>query len=326
MKFSPGVYEHAAMLIGRTPWEVSRSEALLVDAHRTAWEVYRHPMVVAGIDVYNLEAEAYGAVIAEPPGGNVPSIGLHPCSELGELIELPVLDPLQHQRISDVLNAAAVLREVCPGAIVRVPVCGPIALGSGLLGMENLLIALLEDEETTVTALNHLLEGQIRYLQAIRNAGVLPVIFESGSTPPLMPPRLFERVEAPLLRRLFDASEEIHGERPPCIIGGDAVLVAEAFFDTKPGFVIAPSETDQAAFLRVASRYPDIHVRVNMSAALLAGSNFDPIQAEAERAITLAKTRDRVSVGCGVVPYHANPEVVCRLRDFVQSYESAPVK
>jgi len=326
MKFSPGIYEHAARLIGRTPWEVSRSEALLAEAHRTAYDIYHHPMVVAGIDVYNLEAEAYGAVIAEPPGGNVPSIVSHPCSEIGDLIDLPVLDPLQHPRIGVVLSAAAALRKVCPEATVRVPVCGPIALGSGLLGMENLLIALLEDEETTAAALNHLLKGQVRYLQAIRDAGVLPIIFESGSTPPLMPPRLFEQVEAPLLRRLFDESERVHGERPPCIIGGDAVLVADALFNTKPGFVIAPSETDQAAFLRAASAHPDIHVRVNMSAAVLACSSFDSTQTEAERAIKLASCRDTVSVGCGVVPYHADPEIVCRLRDFVQCCEGASIR
>jgi hypothetical protein len=34
MIFSPGIYEHAAALISRTPWEVSRSADMMVEAHR----------------------------------------------------------------------------------------------------------------------------------------------------------------------------------------------------------------------------------------------------------------------------------------------------
>jgi uroporphyrinogen decarboxylase len=50
MKFEPAVYEHAAKLIGKTIWEISRSKELIVEAHRTAFELYRHTPVVVGID------------------------------------------------------------------------------------------------------------------------------------------------------------------------------------------------------------------------------------------------------------------------------------
>jgi hypothetical protein len=36
MDISPSVYEHAAALIGRTPWEVSRDPELLYAAHAEA--------------------------------------------------------------------------------------------------------------------------------------------------------------------------------------------------------------------------------------------------------------------------------------------------
>jgi len=320
MKFSPGIYDHAARIIGQTPWEVSRSGTRLLEAHRAAWKYYQHPLVVAGIDVYNLEAEAYGAVVGKPMGNNVPAIVSHPFSELGGLIGLPLLEPSRHERIREVLAAAGALRETCSGSVVRVPVCGPFALAAGLLGMEQLLIGLMEDEQLARAALEHLLQGQIRYLRAIRDAGGLPVIFESGTTPPLLPPRLFLAVEAPMLRRLFAAAESLFGERPPCIIGGDAALIAEALLNTAPGFVIAPSETDQAEFLRVASHYPHVHVRVNIAASVLSGTDFRPVQAEAERVIKLAAQRQNVSVGCGVVPVEAKPDMVCRLRDFVENF------
>jgi len=61
MPFSAAVYENAARFTGRTPWEVSRDPDLLHAGHRAAWLEYGHTPVVVGIDIYNLEAEAYGA-------------------------------------------------------------------------------------------------------------------------------------------------------------------------------------------------------------------------------------------------------------------------
>ena len=59
--FTPVIYEHAARFVGRTPGEVSRDSELLFQAHRAAYLEYRQQVIAVGIDIYNLEAEAYGA-------------------------------------------------------------------------------------------------------------------------------------------------------------------------------------------------------------------------------------------------------------------------
>lgn len=319
MIFTPGVYEHAAAHIGHTPWEVSRDPGLLVKAHHAAWQCYRHDLVVAGIDVYNLEPEALGAQVPEPSGCNVPAIAMHPCEEIDELTGLPVLEPLRHPRMAGMLDAARQLQKVCAGAQVRVPVCGPFALAIGLMGLDNLLVALAEDADDARHALKQLLPGQFNYLRAIGDAGLRPLFFESGATPPLLPVALFESVERPLLTLLFEEAEGLFGERPPCIIGGDAAPMAEAFLQTRPDYVIAPSETDQAAFLNVAAGFPETHVRVNLKGLHLLKPDFAEVRAEADRVLTLVRERKNVSVGCGVVPFEADPEQVCRLRNYVAS-------
>jgi hypothetical protein len=70
----PGIYEHAAALIGELHCRVSRDSDLLFKAQKAAWELYRHPILVAGIDVYNLEPKAVGADLDSPHcilGGNL---------------------------------------------------------------------------------------------------------------------------------------------------------------------------------------------------------------------------------------------------------------
>lgn len=319
MEFCPGIYEHAAAVVGRTPWEVSRSPDLLVEAHASAWDRYRHPLVVAGIDVYNVEPEALGAGIREPRDANVPAISRHSFSEFEECLELPPFDPAAG-RIGMVIEAAGRLKDRCPGGSVRVPICGPMAMAGGLLGIENLLVGLVEDVDLAREAFDALSAWQCGFLEEIAGAGLRPVFFESGATPPLLPVPLFEEVEAPMLADLFDTARRLFGEDPPCIIGGDAAPIASALLAARPGYVIAPSETDQAAFLEEASRHPGVHVRVNLAATALVPGKEDLLGHELERVCKLVAGRSRVSVGCGVVPYEADPAVVQQLGEIVMAW------
>jgi hypothetical protein len=61
MPCTPAVYEHAARFVGRIPAEVSRDPDLLFQGHRGTYLESRHQAIAVGIDIYNLEAEAYGA-------------------------------------------------------------------------------------------------------------------------------------------------------------------------------------------------------------------------------------------------------------------------
>jgi hypothetical protein len=54
MKLEFKIFEHAAALIGRTPWEVSRDAELLFQAHAAAYRLYRHQPLIAAIDHDNL--------------------------------------------------------------------------------------------------------------------------------------------------------------------------------------------------------------------------------------------------------------------------------
>ena len=74
MELSPSVYEHAAAVIGLPPWEVSRDPELLFRAHAESHRLYRQTPIMPGIDIYNLEAEAYGAVVENPGGFGIPAI------------------------------------------------------------------------------------------------------------------------------------------------------------------------------------------------------------------------------------------------------------
>ncbi len=121
MELSPSVYEHAAAVIHRTPWDVSRDAELLFTAHAAAYRLYRHTPIMPGIDIYNLEAEAYGGVVRQPDGVGIPAISRPIFSSAADLLRLPPLDPRRDGRIPMEIGVAARLAREFPETQVACP-------------------------------------------------------------------------------------------------------------------------------------------------------------------------------------------------------------
>jgi uroporphyrinogen decarboxylase len=324
MEVSPSIYEHASRFIGRTPWEVSRDGDLIYQAHAGAYEYYRHAPIMPGIDIYNLEPEAYGAVIDQPSGHNIPAICRIPFEEVAELLDLPPLDPATAGRIPVLIEAAARLAARFPEADIRVPVSGPFSIASNLVGFDTLLMEVATDPELVARVLMHLCEGQVRFARAIKEAGLDVAFFESAACPPMLSPKLFREVELPALSDLMNRIGEVVGHPVPCIIGGNTAPIVEAMLETGSGYLIAPFETDQELFLQKVAARLDVRIRINIDLRLLVSGTRDQIAAEADRVLALAATRPNVCLGTGALPYETDPENVRFLQQYVATRTNTP--
>ncbi len=317
MDLSPSVYEHAAALIGRTPWEASRDPALLFEAHAHAYRLYRHTPIMPGIDIYNLEAEAYGGPVEQPAGIGIPVISKPICGSTADLLRLPPFDPHRDGRIPMAIEVAARLAAAFPETQVRVPVSGPFSIASSLVGFENLLCDVITDADAAAKALLHLVTGQVAFAKAIHERGLDVAFFESAACPPLLSPAMFCRVELPALKAILGGIAEVLGHPVPCIIGGNTTPILDAILETGTNFVIAPFETDQQAFVKKIWERTNIRVRVNTSPNTIAHGSWEEIRTDADRIIRILDGRPNVCVGTGSLPYETPPENVLRLRDYL---------
>lgn len=309
MRFTPSVYEHAAALVGMSPLRVSRDGDLLFQAHAEAFRRYGHAPVTVGIDIYNLEAEAYGAGLDAPAGNGIPTICRHLGAEVADLLRLGPLD-VRSGRIPMVLEAGRRLARSFPAADVRIPVSGPFSLAGNLIGFDALLCGLMDDPDAVRTALLHLAEGQVRLCREIVANGLGIALFESGATPPLLSPERFASVELPVLKRVVAGASAAAGRPVPCVIGGNTAPILDSLLETGAGYVICPAETDQARFMRDMRAHPGVMVRVNMRAAVFAAGAAAALRGEFARCAALAAGREKVCIGSGGLPYDANPERV----------------
>ncbi len=316
MEFTPVVYEHAAKFIGRRPWEVSRSADLLVEAHAAAYAVYGHAPVVAGIDVYNVEAEAYGAMVGASRENEVPSVVGQLCRGAADICTLEWPDAAGSGRFPMIMEAAERLKEECPGAEVRIPLSGPFSIACAMVGFQGILTEVLTNPEAVVAALHHLAGGQLEVCRTFASRGFRVMFFDSAASPPIIAADSFESLVYPALHELIAGVRSLTNESPPLILGGDTTGILEGLLRTGTEYVICPAETDREAFMEIMKKYPSVTVRLNTPARLFASDDREALRTELVYLAKLAGGRPATVLGSGVLPFDADPSMVRFAQEF----------
>ncbi|MCX7824912.1 MAG: hypothetical protein N2689_05080 [Verrucomicrobiae bacterium] len=318
LPFTPAVYEHAARMINRTPWETSRDPELLYAGHRAAHLEYRHSPIVVGIDIYNLEAEAYGARIDKPVGTGIPAIHDPLFKSLDDALGIAPYDPKRDGRIAMVIEVGQRLKAEFPQTDVRIPVAGPFSIAFNLRGITSLCEDAALEPEKVAQWLMRLAENQGVFVKAVVEAGLDIAFFESAAAPPLLSPAQFREVELPALKRVIAVAESFVRHPVPCIMGGDTFKIYDELMSTGTNFVVCNVETDQKAFVaRARVEHPHVRIRVNMDASVVACDEPERIYREIDRILALTAGHPNCLMGTGCLPYEAPPRNVHLIREYL---------
>ena len=319
MELVPVVYEHAAKFLGERPWNVSRSADLLGRSHAAAYRSYGQSPVMVGIDIYNVEPEAYGALVKDAGGNEVPSVEGRLCASAADILQLPAYEIPAAGRIGLVLEAARAIRHECPSADVRIPMSGPFSIAASLVGFQQVLMEMLEDPETVGEALARLARDQVDLCRHYASEGFRVMVVESSASPPLVSPVLFDSVLLPSLMLLVGEGGAATGEPLPLILGGDTVRILPSLLRTGTRYLICPAETAGERFMAIAGEHPDVAVRINLNPVLFSSTNTSELRAALDAAIGLAEGRGNVSIGTGVLPYDALETRVLEAKRYLES-------
>lgn len=318
ISFTPVIYEHAARFVGRSPWDVSRDPELLFEGHRRAYEEYRQQVIAVGIDIYNLEAEAYGAQVENMGGDAIPAIHEPLLATLDDGLALPSFDPQRDGRIAMVLAVAQRLKRTFPDADVRIPVAGPFSIAFNLRGINDLCLDAALRPEDTARMLMRLAENQAVLCRAVAAAGLDVAFFESAAAPPLLSPQQFHDLEMPALRRILQLAADCLGHPVPCIMGGNTYPILDDILSTGTNYVACNVETDQAGFVaHVARTRPHVKIRVNLDPGVVACHDPQRICRAVDHVLDIVGGRPQCVMGTGALPLETPPDNIRLIRDYV---------
>ncbi len=316
--FTPVVYEHAAHFVGRSPWDVSRDPELMFEGHRRAYLEYRQQVIAVGIDIYNLEAEAYGARIEPVEGDAIPAIRKPLLERLEDGFELKPFDANRHGRIAMVLSVGQRLKREFPAADIRIPVAGPFSIAFNLRGINDLCLDAALRPADTARFLMRLAENQAVLCRAISTAGLDVAFFESAAAPPILSPRQFRDLELPALEKILEVAADCIGHPVPCIMGGNTYPILDDILATGTSYLVANVETNQAAFVDSVWRtHPHVKVRVNLDPGVVACHEPNRIHGAIDHVLEIAGGRANCLMGTGAMPLETPPENVRLIREYL---------
>ncbi len=305
-------------MVGRSPREVSCNPDLLFEGHRAAYLEYRHSPIVVGIDIYNLEGEAYGATISVPEGNGIPAIHEPLFKTLDEALGLPRFDPHRDGRIAMFIEVGQRLAREFPDADVRIPVSGPFSIAFNLRGINDLCLDVALRPKDVATWLMQLAENQGVFCEAVVESGLDVAFFESAASPPMLSPQQFHDIELPSLKRVISVAESHVGHPVPCIMGGDTFPILDDILATGTGYVVCNVETDQKKFVAHAGvADPKVKIRVNMDPGIVACDCPETIYREIDRILAITANHPNCLMGTGCLPYETPPENIRLIKEYI---------
>lgn len=199
----PIVGNTAARVSGVKVSEFKGNGRRLAEAHIAAYRLFGYDVIRIFTDLYT-QAEAMGAKVNYPLDETAyleaPAI-----DDISLLAGLKPADPLRDGNLPHHLEAMKrTMEEVGREVVVTGAITCPFTNASFLIGAENLSRLMIKEPEIVHKLCRLSLETNIRYAQAILDAGCTPSLTDAMSSSTVISPRQFKEFSYPYLKELIE--------------------------------------------------------------------------------------------------------------------------
>ena len=320
--FVPSLYEHGAALLGRTPSQVSVDVGLTARAAVAGYETYRHDLVTVGIDIYNVEAEAFGCRIALHDGPSTPGVATHPHAgpDPPDPRSIAIPQPGAGNRLGLLAEAAGrVVGEIGRDVWVYACMGGPFSQAVELRGFEDFVLDAVTNPAAAHGLLARTTALALEQAERLSRRGAGVYLYESWATIPLIAPEMFETFVVPYNRRVIDAVRARHRTPPPAIImGGNVTVLMDYFLQAGSSLVVCDFNAD-FDFIRSKAAGRDIIVRGCVDPKAIERGAWEELGQAVGVLAGKARGMGNFVWGCGCVSYDTPVEHVLRFKEMCLS-------
>ncbi len=315
--FVPSIYEHGAAVIGKSPCETSRSAELMARAAVESYRRYAHDLVTVGIDIYNIEAEAWGCALSGGEGMSVPGVITHPLAELPELEFAQRSEPVpgEDNRLGLFVEAVGeVVAEIGDSVWVYGCLGGPFSQAVELRGFDNLVMDMLTAPDAVHAFLDRLTAATLEHARRVSASGAGVYLYESWATLPLITVDIFRDYVTPHNKRIVQSIKREHTTPPPAVImGGDVTLIGGFFLDMGVSLIAVDYLADFAK-LRANFDGTNTIVRGCVDPKMIERGDWDGLERMLDHLAEKSQGMHNFVWGCGCVSYATPPEHLLRFK------------
>ena len=322
--WEPAIYEHKAALIGQSVDAISRSSTLLRQAMEAEYEAYRADYLTVGVDIYNLEAEACGAVVKTLGHEACPEIEkpLWSLESLPHVLTLP--DVSRAGRFSVMVETAQrimpLLGHICR---IRVAGSGPASIAAKLVGLEPLVLGLVTDDPAAERVLDFSTALALQWCRRLRAVGLEVILFDSAASPPMFSPSLYDHQILPRHQELMAFLKQSGQTDRVLIMGGDTTAILPQLAGCGATTLLSDYVSNAHRFAELLPSPNRLTIRRNVNPRLFeTGGNLAESAAQQFcsdlSAFASTNTNARPIAGTGVLPYRADPVLFQRFRKQVE--------
>lgn len=198
----PIVGNTAARVLGVKVSEFRGNGKLLAQAHLAAYRHFGYDIIRVFTDLYT-QGEAMGARVYYPldETAYLDSPAIHDPKEISRL------EPADPYKDGNLLQHLEAMKRVVDAVGHEVPVTGaltgPFTNASFLIGTENLVKLIYKNPEAVHRLCELSLETNLRYAQAMIEAGCTPSLTDPMSSGSVISPQQFQEFSFPYLKRLI---------------------------------------------------------------------------------------------------------------------------
>lgn len=315
--FVPSIYEHGATVLGGSPGKVSRDATLMAQAAVASYRRYCHDLVTVGIDIYNIEAEAWGCAISAGAGMSVPGVISHPLAAWHDLDPARLREPVpgEGNRLALLVEAAGrVVSEIGEEVWVYGCLGGPFSQAVELRGFDNLVVDMMTAPDAVHALLEKLTLATLKHARHVSAGGAGVYLYESWATMPLITTDIFRNYVAPYNRTIVRAIRREYVTPPPAVImGGDVTLLGDLFLDMGVSLVAADYLSDFVA-LRAKFDGTGTIVRGCVDPKMIERGDWDGVQRMLDHLTEKSEGMHNFVWGCGCVSCATPAEHLLRFK------------
>ena len=230
----PSLSDHAALVLGVTVAEYTRSADLMIRGQIEAYRRYGHDAVGLGPGSTGI-AEAAGSIVAFPEF-NTPYVVDYVVKETSDLDRLVIPDPLTAGRFPQFLDALAGLVEALGDEVpIGLTLGGPVSTASNLRSAERFMRDIARDPDFAHRLLEYALAITVPFVREVARLPVGFTIVDPVSSGSLIGPAVYRDFAFPYQQRLIAAIIEASGRAPVLHVCGNTRRNWHLMADTGAG-------------------------------------------------------------------------------------------